>query len=306
MKLQLIIVLLLFPFIYITAQTTLATDPEFTRFEGNIYHIPNKKVKLGYGEHVYDYTQIGEVSWEKIQFEDRDYLEGYPGIRKTTLFGIVLHAEMTIEDDACYLFKLGSDDGSQFWIDDQSIIDNGGDHRYIEKTDTVRLNKGQYPIKIWYFQAYPNRMGFTFSAEHAGYDCEAEVFTKKKPKIADNDPKTAPAESIVLSSSILFATNEYNIRQENIPELDSLCEHLKSKTPRIIRITGHTDHVGSDQHNQSLSLKRAEAIRNYMMKKMQTPGIPFSVSGQGENQPIASNETEAGRQENRRVEIQWE
>lgn len=69
-----------------------------------------------------------------------------------------------------------------------------------------------------------------------------------------------------------------------------------------IEISGHTDNVGSQQYNQDLSLKRAQAVRNWLAQK----GIAstrMKAVGKGENEPVASNETYAGRAENRRIEF---
>jgi OOP family OmpA-OmpF porin len=67
-------------------------------------------------------------------------------------------------------------------------------------------------------------------------------------------------------------------------------------------ITGHTDNVGSQKANQALSLQRAQAVKNWLVKK----GIPSSrlrTVGRGENEPVASNKTKEGRAENRRMEF---
>jgi outer membrane protein OmpA-like peptidoglycan-associated protein len=71
----------------------------------------------------------------------------------------------------------------------------------------------------------------------------------------------------------------------------------------VIRVEGHTDSRGSKQFNLALSKQRAESVRTLLFK--QVVGHRWiAVAGFGETQPIATNDTEAGRQENRRVEIQ--
>jgi outer membrane protein OmpA-like peptidoglycan-associated protein len=67
-------------------------------------------------------------------------------------------------------------------------------------------------------------------------------------------------------------------------------------------ITGHTDNVGSQKSNQTLSLKRAQAVKNWLVKKGIASNRMRTV-GKGENEPVASNETDEGRLENRRIEF---
>ena len=70
----------------------------------------------------------------------------------------------------------------------------------------------------------------------------------------------------------------------------------------LIDVVGHADAVGSDTYNQGLSERRASSVASYMVSRNVLPARLF-VAGQGERQPIASNDTEAGRAQNRRVEI---
>ena len=67
-------------------------------------------------------------------------------------------------------------------------------------------------------------------------------------------------------------------------------------------ITGHTDNVGSQKYNQVLSLKRAQAVKNWLVEKGIASNRMRTV-GRGLNEPVASNETDAGRAENRRIEF---
>jgi outer membrane protein OmpA-like peptidoglycan-associated protein len=68
-------------------------------------------------------------------------------------------------------------------------------------------------------------------------------------------------------------------------------------------VSGHTDNTGSVQLNQTLSLQRAEAVRNWMRDTGDVPESCFAVQGYGDSRPIASNDTPDGRAHNRRVEI---
>jgi outer membrane protein OmpA-like peptidoglycan-associated protein len=79
--------------------------------------------------------------------------------------------------------------------------------------------------------------------------------------------------------------------------------HAMVANPGVrVVITGHTDNVGSQKFNQDLSLKRSQAVRNWLVKKGITSNRMRTV-GRGQNEPVASNETEEGRAENRRIEF---
>lgn len=99
-----------------------------------------------------------------------------------------------------------------------------------------------------------------------------------------------------------FETAKSVIKPESFNELDELVKYLNQKSKLKIEIAGHTDNAGSDADNLILSQNRAEAVKNYLIKK----GINAQrivAQGYGETKPISDNETEAGRALNRRTEI---
>ena len=113
---------------------------------------------------------------------------------------------------------------------------------------------------------------------------------------------TGPCEGIVRLRGIEFGFDRAEIASSSRPVLDVAVERL-GECPQInITITGHTDGIGSAEYNNSLSYKRAEATRNYLIGKGVSAGR-LSAEGVGEADPVASNQTEEGRALNRRVEI---
>ncbi len=123
-------------------------------------------------------------------------------------------------------------------------------------------------------------------------------------------PPPAPTLSIVEDlkknnaytfKNVNFESGKWDLLPEAMPELNALLDYLKSNPSLSIEIGGHTDNVGNDEANRTLSEKRAEAVANYLIYK----GISaksITAKGYGESKPIASNDTENGRLTNRRVE----
>ncbi len=107
---------------------------------------------------------------------------------------------------------------------------------------------------------------------------------------------------LIMPSNITFATDSAVFQTGFNNILDSVAIVLKKYDKTLINVTGHTDSTGSDEHNLNLSQQRAAAVGNYLNLR----GVNASrlvVRGMGESMPIASNDTEAGRAQNRRVEL---
>lgn len=114
----------------------------------------------------------------------------------------------------------------------------------------------------------------------------------------------APIEvgQTVLINNIFFDFGEASLRETSFADLNRLVELLAKYPDMTIEVSGHTDNVGSEAANQSLSKSRAAAVLDYLVGKSIDAGRLVS-KGLGEVKPIASNETEEGRQRNRRVEF---
>jgi OOP family OmpA-OmpF porin len=105
-----------------------------------------------------------------------------------------------------------------------------------------------------------------------------------------------------LKGVVLFDFDSADIKPEAHQLLDEVVTILKKNPELKGVIEGHTDSIGSEAYNQGLSERRAQAIDKYIEEH----GIAsdrYTVKGYGESKPIASNDTEEGRQENRRVEL---
>ena len=105
-----------------------------------------------------------------------------------------------------------------------------------------------------------------------------------------------------MPSNVTFATNEASVQPQFRTTLDQVADVLKQYNQTYIDVYGHTDSTGSDQYNQALSERRATAVADYLAGHgVQSARI--GTRGYGKTQPIASNDTDAGRAANRRVEV---
>jgi outer membrane protein OmpA-like peptidoglycan-associated protein len=94
------------------------------------------------------------------------------------------------------------------------------------------------------------------------------------------------------------------IKDQDIPQLQKAIEFIKSHKGSKVRVAGHTDAKGSDQYNQKLSERRAAAVVSYFVKNGAIKKSHIHSIGYGESRPVATNDTDEGRAENRRVEVQ--
>lgn len=101
---------------------------------------------------------------------------------------------------------------------------------------------------------------------------------------------------------VLFETGSARLRPAALERLRPLASYLGANPQVPVRIDGHTDSVGSDSSNQSLSERRAEAVRE-ALSAMGVDENEFRIAGHGETMPAASNSNATGRQLNRRVEV---
>jgi outer membrane protein OmpA-like peptidoglycan-associated protein len=107
---------------------------------------------------------------------------------------------------------------------------------------------------------------------------------------------------IVNVSDVLFDTGQANLKPGAREKLARIAGVLLSQPELQVTVEGHTDSVGSQSYNQDLSERRAHSVRDYLVKQGIAPAA-VGTAGHGESQPLVSNDTPAGRQQNRRVEI---
>ncbi len=141
--------------------------------------------------------------------------------------------------------------------------------------------------------------GYLFFSENYPLDDSTKINDAYEISIALSRIKTGSTETL---NNIFFDVNRYELLPQSKSDLDNLVEFLNFNKKVRIEISGHTDNTGSESHNQTLSESRAKAVHDYLIQA----GIDkqrLRFAGYGQSQPIASNDTEEGRQLNRRTDF---
>ena len=107
---------------------------------------------------------------------------------------------------------------------------------------------------------------------------------------------------VTMTNQTAFETNSADVKPGFRSTMDKVADVVVRYGKTHLTIVGHTDNVGSDAYNQSLSQRRALTVAQYF-ESQRVDALRLATAGKGESQPVASNTTEAGRQANRRVEI---
>ncbi|MBA3052255.1 MAG: OmpA family protein [Candidatus Omnitrophica bacterium] len=215
----------------------------------------------------------------------------------------------------------GKDDGAVFSVSAQDLtfVERWSLEISDEKDTPVKLfeGKGAAPESItwdgkddYYSRVVPNGI---YTAELTASDVLRNKSIPAKVKIRVHVPPKVVTKEIKiqddvrglkvnLSSNILFGSGKAKLQSSANKSLDEVAALAKAYPENKISIEGHSDSVGSNAYNNTLSLERAQSIRDYLVSK----GLPkgrFMVSGYGEEKPIASNRNREGQMKNRRVEI---
>jgi OmpA-OmpF porin, OOP family len=110
---------------------------------------------------------------------------------------------------------------------------------------------------------------------------------------------------MVFDANVLFDFDKSSLKPGGKEAIKAYLKEARARlsSARKVKITGYTDNAGSQQYNLKLSLRRAEAVRDYLVR-LGVDSKKMKVSGKGEAKPVASNSTKEGRAKNRRVEVE--
>ena len=130
----------------------------------------------------------------------------------------------------------------------------------------------------------------------------AEQATAIEQKLAELNAKETERGLVLTLRDVLFEFDRADLKPKAMEDLYPMVTFLREDPARHILIEGHTDSIGSESYNLDLSQQRAAAVRNFLVRNGISPER-ITTRGYGKAYPVASNEAEAGRQQNRRVEV---
>lgn len=157
------------------------------------------------------------------------------------------------------------------------------------------------------FAVMPGNMAYAVEVDRPGYlfySAHFELGKEDAERAYQLEVRLQPLQvgaSVVLRN-VFFDTDKDVLKPESGAELDRLAEFLTKNPTTRIEIGGHTDNQGSATYNQGLSLRRAKAVQQYLTSKS-IAANRMEVKGYGDTQPVASNDQEEGRAQNRRTEV---
>ncbi len=132
------------------------------------------------------------------------------------------------------------------------------------------------------------------------------VVPQEAPRVVEATPAPAPqpvSEKVSFAAEALFDFDKSIVKPEGKAALDDLLVKLQGMNTEVMIAVGHTDSIGSNAYNERLSLRRADAVKAYLVSKGLDPARLYT-EGKGETAPIADNATAEGRAKNRRVTIE--
>jgi OOP family OmpA-OmpF porin len=142
-------------------------------------------------------------------------------------------------------------------------------------------------------------------------ECDPDLVKVAAPPVTPPTPPVTPptppakpvSQKVTFAADAFFDFDKAVLKPEAKAKLDDLVGKLSGINLEVIIAVGHTDGIGSDAYNNKLSVRRAEAVKAYLVSKGIEPNRVYT-EGKGKKQPVADNKTAEGRAKNRRVEIE--
>jgi outer membrane protein OmpA-like peptidoglycan-associated protein len=222
------------------------------------------------------------------------------GHSRSKIFEITIPAENQLRFRSNYVKGIISDKVSKSPLSARIELIN------IEKNSMVSLVEsdsvsGEYLMVLTQgaeYALYVNKPGYLFKSFNFNYS-EVKNF---EPIIINIELEKATAGSMAVLNNIFFDVDKFDLKPKSLPELKKVVRFLQENPKLRVEVSGHTDNSGSTEYNKQLSQKRALAVYDYLtqMGIAKNRVIPY---GYGPDKPVATNESEEGKRQNRRIEF---
>jgi outer membrane protein OmpA-like peptidoglycan-associated protein len=281
-------------------------DPGLYNLKGEIYYLPDGTDHMP--EDLAKQKPHGVIYSESLDVPERSFTEGFPGVTdRFEWFGIVYTGRFQVRTAGSYHFRSTTDDGIRLWIDGKPVMENDSIHGPDDANGDIALKPGLHDIKVWWFQGPRDQIALQLWITPPGGS--EKIFSMKDyagdagQALADLGGEATPEGIRVrLDASVLFDVDKAALKAPAKAALAKLATVLATYPNATVAIGGYTSSEGDAAHNQTLSEKRANAVKD-ALGKLVPKSVKLSATGYGSQHPIADNKTEATRAPNRRVEI---
>jgi outer membrane protein OmpA-like peptidoglycan-associated protein len=272
-------------------------DAIFT-FRGVIYAIPEASQMI---PDLISLNPIGLIYIDSLNIPNQKFDSGFPGVTdRIEWFAIDYTGYFYIKNTGKYFFRLTSDDGSRLFVDDREIVNNDGGHPAQTKEGTAEMVKGLHRIHVQYYQGPRFHIALVLEISETGDEYKVFRISDYMPaKVTTRGKQT----EIVLGDELLFDFNKTDLNEGSKKVLDDIVRYyLKRDSYRMLVIGGHSDDIGTDEQNLTISLRRAENVRMYLISQG-FDGRKITAKGYGKTKPRHPNNSDGNRAANRRIEL---
>lgn len=281
-------------------------DPGLYNLKGTVYFLPENTEQLPE-----DFSKLkpqGTLYTDRLDVPPRSFTEGFPGVtNRFEWFALDFTGAFSVDKAGTYGWELMSDDGARLWIDGKLVLNNDGVHGPGSVSGEAELQPGAHRIRVAYFQGPAEHVALQLFVVPPGAEQRVFVVSDFAKGLKDavkklNAEATAEGIRVKLDAAILFDSGKSVLKPEAQAALDAVAEVLRGSPGASVLVEGFTDSQGKDAANLELSRQRAEAVKKALGTR-DLAGAKLETKGWGRQKPVASNDTEAGRAQNRRVEV---
>ena len=222
------------------------------------------------------------------------------GLSRSKIFEVEIPSEHQIKFRSNYVKGIIRDKISQLPLTAKIELINIENNKTVSLVESDSIS-GEYLMVLTQgaeYALYVNKRGYLFKSFNFNYS-EINDF---KPIEINIDLEKASEGSMAILNNIFFDLDKFDLKPKSIPELQKIIRFMNENLQVHVEVSGHTDNTGQAAYNKQLSEKRAHSVYNYLLQK----GIAkdrLTPVGFGSEKPIASNDSEVGRRQNRRIEF---